>query len=87
MKSQVQTWCQSCASENQEHKIRKAHGKAKKQPPWWDSETEKTWTEKRAAVKKMAERENSTKPRPNAQNNNGRQNRAVQKGSTGSKRS
>ena len=25
--------------------------KSKMQPPWWDSETEKAWTEKRAAVK------------------------------------
>ena len=31
--------------------ITKGSRKSKKQPPWWDSETEKAWTEKRAAVK------------------------------------
>ena len=29
----------------------KGSRKSKMQPPWWDSETEKAWTEKRAAVK------------------------------------
>ena len=31
--------------------ITKGSRKSKKKPPWWDSETEKAWTEKRAAVK------------------------------------
>ena len=37
--------------------------KGKKQPPWWDSEAEKTWTEK-CGREKLAERKNSTQPRP-----------------------
>ena len=64
----------------------KGSRKSEKLPPWWDSETEKAWTEKRAAVKtKIGKKDTSTKPRPNAQNNNGRQNRAVKKGSKKSK--
>ena len=31
--------------------ITKGSRKSKKQPPWWNSETEKAWTEKHAAVK------------------------------------
>ena len=31
--------------------ITKGSRKSKMQPPWWESETEKAWTEKRAAVK------------------------------------
>ena len=50
----------------------KGSRKSKKQPPWWDSETEKAWTEKTCSSNKLAEREYSTKHRPNTQNNNGR---------------
>ena len=44
----------------------------------------KVGQKKTCCSKMLAERENSTKPRLNAQKNNGRQNRAVQKGTTGS---
>ena len=36
--------CVKTARGNQEHKSWKAHGKSKKQPPWWISETKKAWT-------------------------------------------
>ena len=36
--------------------------KSKVQPPWWDSETEKAWTEKRAAVRNW--QKGRTRPNP-----------------------
>ena len=37
----------------------KGSRKSKKQPPWWESETEKAWTEKMCRSGKLAERKNS----------------------------
>ena len=53
--------CVKTARGNQEHKSWKAHGKSKKQPPWWISETEKTWT-KNKQTKKVPK--GGTQPNP-----------------------
>ena len=59
MKGRVQ--CVKSAQAEKTHST-KSSRKSKKQPPWWDSETEKAWTIKGAAVRNW--QKGRTRPNP-----------------------
>ena len=65
----------------------KGSRKSNKQPLWWHSEIDKILDRKTCRSEKLAERKDSSKPRPKAQSCNGHQNWVLQADSTRGKRS